>query len=253
MKNETLELFYEKNSIIKPKFIDFPNFQTEFNRYQWLQNESGVPYWEIPMDGLPYKEMLSEAQELKSLFVDHRANDPSQMGASHNGWASLTIHGISSQHTMNWDSYDEYKSLGDEKLVPYDWTEISDRIPKTIEYFKDVFPHESYTRVRFMLLKAGGYVLPHRDRDHKLLFPINIALNNPEGCNFIMENQGIVPFKEGKGFLLDLSNRHAVWNDSKEDRIHLIVHWRNAQYHEPAGKKWAEMVTRNYKPTPKFI
>ena len=96
MVEDKLIEFYEKNSVLKPKHIEFPNFQTEFNKYQWLQNESGVPYWEIPLDGLPYKEMFNEAQELKSLFVDHRANDPSQMGASHSGWASLTIHGISS-------------------------------------------------------------------------------------------------------------------------------------------------------------
>lgn len=246
MINDKLHQFYEDNKNKKPKFGSFPSHNDQFGEYQWLVNESGVPYWEVPLDGLPYNEMYEEANNLKDIFVNHRANDPSQNGYAHNGWASLTIHGISSQHTMNWDSYDEYRHLKDETEVPYKWTEIQDRIPKTVEYLKDVFPHDYYTRVRFMLLKAGGYVLPHKDREHPLLFPINIALNNPDGCNFIMENHGIVPFKPGSGFLLDLSNRHAVWNNSNEDRIHLILHWRAGQYHEESGKKWAEMVTRNY-------
>lgn len=246
--------FYELNKDKKPTNIDFPIFDNEFEKYQWLSHESGIPFWEVPLDNIPYKEMYEEANSLKDLFINHRANDPSQNGYAHSDWSSLTIHGISSKHTMNWDSYDEYKQLGSEELVPYDWTDISDKIPKTIDYLKNTFPHSYYTRVRFMLLKAGGFVLPHKDRDHKLLFPINIALNNPEGCNFIMENQGIVPFKPGKGFLLDLSNTHAVWNNSNEDRIHLIIHWRPGQYHEESGKKWAEMVTRNYKgPTKRLI
>ena len=242
-----IQEFFDNNKNIIPEDIVIPKLKSRLDYFEWLKQDSGVPYWEVPLDNIPYKEMLNEALELKSMFVDHRANDPSQHGAAHNGWSSLTVHGISSQHTMNWDSYSEYKKLGDESLVPYNWTEISNKIPRTVEYLRDVFPHESYTRVRFMLLKAGGYVLPHRDRDHKLLFPINIALNNPPGCKFVMENYGIVPFEESKGFLLDLSNRHAVWNQSTEDRIHMIIHWRTAMYHLPAGRKWADMVLRNLK------
>lgn len=238
--------FFELNQRKVPKTPIYPDLTKDIERYDWLCHRSEVPYWEVPLPGLPYEKMFAEAIALKSLFVDHRANDPSQMGARHQGWSSLTVHGISSQHTMNWDSYPEYKALGKEELVPYKWTEIAERIPETVRYLNEIFPHQKYTRVRFMLLRPGGYILPHRDRDHRLLFPINIALNNPSRCEFVMEDNGKVPFEPGKGFMLDLSHRHSVWNRSQEDRIHLIVHWRLPPLHEPKGREWMDWTLKNW-------
>lgn len=245
ISDQIIENFFNANKDILTEELSFPQFKSDLEKYHWLIQDSKVPYWEVKLPNLPYHEMLSEARQISDMFVEHRSNDPTQHGAAHKGWSSLTIHGISSQHTMNWDSYPEYKQLNNESLVPYTWTEIANLIPRTVEYFKDIFPHEYYTRVRFMKLAPGGYILPHKDRDHTLLFPINIALNNPDGCNFIMENYGIIPFEESKSFLLDLSNRHAVWNNSNEDRIHIIVHWRAPLYHFPKGKEWVDIVLGN--------
>ena len=245
MINDKLENFYNENVDKKPPYIHKPKFESDFDTYQWIINDSGFPYWEVPLD-IPYKEMYDEVLSIKDLFMDHRSNDPTQGGYSHDGWSSLTIHGISSGHTMNWDSYPEYAQLGDESKVPYKWTEISDLVPFTYKFLTQYFPHQSYMRVRFMKLKPGGYILPHRDREKKLLYPINIALNNPEGCEFVMEGMGIVPFEPGKGFMVDVSNRHIVWNKSNEDRIHLIVHWWPGQYHEDSGRRWAQMVNQLY-------
>lgn len=252
MINDKLELFYNENIKKSPPQTELPILNSDFDIYQWIINDSHFPYWEVPLD-IPYQEMYNEIVQLKDLFITHRSNDPTQGGYSHDGWSSLTIHGISSGHTMNWDSYPEYKALGDEEKVPYKWTEVSELTKITTKFLKEYFPHQKYTRVRFMKLAPGGYILPHRDREKKLLYPINIALNNPEGCEFVMEDMGVVPFKPGKGFMLDLSNRHIVWNRSDEERIHLIIHWWPGQYHEDSGRRWAQMVSKNYKPSPKLF
>ena len=79
-----------------------------------------------------------------------------------------------------------------------------------------------------MLLEPGGYILPHQDRkdEEKRLSVCNISLNNPEGCNFIFKDHGRVPFEDtGSAFLMDISNVHAVYNNSDKPRIHMIIHY----------------------------
>jgi hypothetical protein len=243
-----LKDFYNKNKNTLPKEVIFPEFENDVAKVDFVMYQSGLPYWEIPFKDMPYQEMYNEAKALKHLFQPHRAYDPSQkVGYAHNGWSSLTIHGISSKHTMNWDSYDEYEKLGSEDLVPYIWTDIKDRIPVTVDFFKNKFPHCSYRRLRYMLIPPGGYILPHSDYKRKQLYPVNIALNNPEGCEFIMENNGVVPFKPGKAFLLDVSNRHSVWNNSNEDRIHVIAQWKNKN--GKYTKEWIDKVSQQYTAT----
>ena len=75
-----------------------------------------------------------------------------------------------------------------------------------------------------MLLEPGGYISPHVDSEKISLSPINISLNHPKNCLFKMEKHGIVPMTPGRVMLLDVSNKHAYINKSKEDRIHIIVH-----------------------------
>ena len=79
-----------------------------------------------------------------------------------------------------------------------------------------------------MLLEPGGYIEPHQDRKdtEKRLSVCNISLNNPDGCKFVFKDHGIVPFEnKGSAFLMDISNVHAVHNDSDQPRIHMIIHY----------------------------
>ena len=83
---------------------------------------------------------------------------------------------------------------------------------------------KTYYRLRFMLLKPGGYVEPHSDSQNKM--QINISLNNPNECFFVTE-KGTVPFDDkGSVFLFDNYYEHSVINNSKEDRFHIILHGR---------------------------
>ena len=53
----------------------------------------------------------------------------------------------------------------------------------------------------------------------------------PNGCDFVMELHGAVPFKPGNAFWLDISNKHTVFNNSDQPRWHLIIH-QNFDNHE---------------------
>jgi len=52
-------------------------------------------------------------------------------------------------------------------------------------------------------------------------------------------HKGYVPFAPGKSLLLDVGNTHAVYNNSEEDRYHIIVHGK-------ITKEFKELVERSY-------
>lgn len=163
---------------------------------------------------VPYAEMLAEAASLKEFYVYHRST------GHHKGWRSLVLHGLSSVHSQGHEHYG-YASRDD---APYDWTDISRFCPVSTRFFKEMFGYARYDRVRFMLLEPGGYILPHEDVEWKNLSPVNIALNNPIGCDFVMKEWGLIPFAPGQANMLAVGYEHAVFNDSDEDRYHIIVH-----------------------------
>lgn len=182
----------------------------------------------------PYEEMYKEAVSLKNSFVSHRDKDGG--GYRHKGWRSLCLHGISAEKTNHYVQY----GYSSNEETPYKWTDIKNLCPVTYSFFKNDFPFKEYYRVRFMLLEPGGYITPHQDQDHHNLSPVNIALNNPKGCKMKMKgHKGYVPFNPGDAFLLDVGNTHAVFNDSDEDRYHMIVHGVK-------GKEFKKIVERSY-------
>lgn len=164
----------------------------------------------------PYDEMLNEARSLAHKFVPHREGD-----YMHSGWESLCIRGISPTHT-EWHGAYGYKKADD---VPYVWTDIA---PITQTWFENHWPipTKKFYRIRFMKLKAGGYVDWHSDKPTTgYLGPVNMALNNPPGCLFSFEGGETVPFMDGTAFQLDIGYKHMVANISGTDRYHIIVHF----------------------------
>ena len=190
--------------------------------YDWIVNECKLPWRKLDIV-FPYEEMLQEAIALKNYYVAHREQDgeAASGGYRHKGWRRLCIHGIDHKKTNHYVQY----GYNSHEETPYRWTDIVDHCPVTHNYFKTQFPFKSYYRVRYMLLEPGGYITPHEDQDHHSLSPVNMALNTPKGCKMKMKNQkGYVPFTPGTALLLDVGNTHAVFNDSDEDRYHIIVH-----------------------------
>jgi hypothetical protein len=80
-----------------------------------------------------------------------------------------------------------------------------------------------------MKLKPGGKIDWHNDRPQKLpddicesVIPINVAVTNPALCYMEIEDHGIVPWRNGKVFLINILKNHTVVNNSNADRIHMI-------------------------------
>jgi hypothetical protein len=177
---------------------------------------------------LPYKEMLNEALSLIGKFTPHREGD-----YEHMGWESLTIHGLDWDKHENFDAYG-YKQ-GKDASNDYKWTEIAELCPVTTKWLTEDFPCKKYGRVRFMLLRAGGKIAMHNDSPSgiRLIENINVALNNPKGCKWIWgDNQELI-MEEGGVYAMNLSYDHSVVNNSREDRMHMIIarhdaldHWK---------------------------
>jgi len=221
---QSLVDFYQNNAHLPHKIYPRRDLRTVAD----VKALSALPWLRILME-LPHKEMLEEAQRLYPAFMQHR-NTTSE------GWGSLCIHGISSAHTHSF----RYYGYAKESNVPYGWTDICKLCPRTYEFFHDTFAFKEYKRLRFMSLAPGGYVLPHTDFPENRLSAINIALNQPADCDFVMEGDGTVPFREGDALFVSTFRPHIVWNRSKQPRFHIIVHGAA----DPA--KWDKLATDSY-------
>ena len=181
----------------------------------YFQSEGRYLKLDVP---LPYSEMCKEAFVLLNKFSPHRGDD-----YIHNGWESLTIHGL------GWDKHENYNVYGYKKgkdaSNDMEWTEIADLCPVTTKWLKEVFPCNKYGRVRFMLLRAGGSIAMHNDSPSgmRLIENINVALNNPDGCKWIWGDGEELIMQPGGVYAMNLSYDHSVVNHSKEDRMHIII------------------------------
>ena len=180
--------------------------------------ESKYPWLKLLIDA-PFKEMYAEAKAMEEHFVNHMENseDPWYEEGQHQGWFSICI----AKEDMR------LVDLGYKNKRVRVWTEASKLCPVTTNYFKNIFPMKTYYRLRFMLLKPGGYVQPHSDSlTTNPSYAINISLNNPNGC-FLVTEKGTVPFDDkGSVFLFNNYYKHSVINESEEDRYHIILHGR---------------------------
>lgn len=182
---------------------------------------------------VPGDDIWKEFHNVKHLAKEHRSSYGS-------GWLSLTLHGKKPHWTEAIDRYPGYENEIDSKY-PYDWTKISDECPITVEFIKSL-PYTSFNRVRFMYLKAGGLIDYHRDTDKMSLSPLNISINQPDGCTFDVYDQSLgnniktIPFTDNSAFIVNIGHYHRVINRSDTDRLHIIVHggfsqefWKNTQ------------------------
>ena len=170
-------------------------------------------------------KFLQEIQALEenNLFTDHR-------GGGHPGWSSFVVHGIEWNKTLHYDEYG-YKS---DRLTPYKFTDkAKEYTPTIVKYFeenKDQF-HEHYHRVRVMKLAPGGYIGLHNDNPNEDTWALNMAINNPSGCEMHFWDKdyqylGEVPWKPEKAFRIRIGLNHMVRNCSDEIRYHMIIHGR---------------------------
>lgn len=176
----------------------------------WILKQSGLPWLKLQIS-TPFNDILNEWKNVKHLAVNHRESDQFY-NLKNKGWKSLTLFGASSTTTEKTNE-------------EYNWTDISIQCPKTVNWIKENFIIDNNTgRIRFMFLEPNGYILPHKDTNERGLFPINVAISQPENCYFKFANYGIIPFKNGESYLIDTSYEHAVYNKSDFERLHIILH-----------------------------
>lgn len=155
------------------------------------------------------------------------------------GWKSFCIHGKSFDATREDSFYNDDRT--------HLWTqEAQDLMPLTTAYFKQTWPATEYQRLRVMLLEPGGYIGVHKDSEIKQMNAVNIAITQPTHCEFVMEHHGPVPFRPGKAFWLDTSNRHTIFNHDSEARWHIIVHQKfNIDFQNLVVKSYKAMYNNN--------
>ena len=158
---------------------------------------------------IPVKDVYNEIQNIKKYLVSHRSD-------SGLGWSSFCIHGQSYHRTKQDSFYPDFTG--------HKWTdEAIQNMPRTIAWLKTL-GYKSFQRVRVMCLGPKSFINLHRDQTESKLGPINVAVNNPNKCKFYLQNHGVLDFKPGVAFQLDLSNFHSVVNDSNVPRYHIIIH-----------------------------
>lgn len=185
--------------------------------------DSNCAYYRIQFD-FDISAALTECRALEPLYCDHRSEDRT-CGYEHRGWQSLTLHGIDKHKTKHFTHYG-FTSFED---AGYHWTDVCSQAP-TLCNFLRALPYARFHRVRIMKLAPGGYIMPHQDGEGRAFGPLNIAINNPPGCRFVIRGGGVVPFEPGIGMVLDVARTHAVINQSDEARYHVIVHGEYAPH-----------------------
>ena len=158
---------------------------------------------------VPVRDIESEINKVQKYLVPHRED-------SGLGWSSFCIHGQSYDRTREESHYRD--------VLPYDWTkEAQEHMPNTIKWLKSL-GLSSLKRVRVMCLEPLGFINLHRDQTVSELGPVNIAITHPAGCEFYLENHGVLSFVPGAAYMMNLVNHHAVVNRTLERRYHIIIH-----------------------------
>ena len=217
------ELFFEKNrkykTTVKP--CPVPDASDE-EITKWILKGGHGDWLKLNLS-VPVEHFLEDELLASSSYVNHR--DAATGEGTHRGWSSCTLHGISVEKTNHWTTYG-YKSE-----PKYNWTELGEKT-KHVKKFCETLPFERFVRVRFMRLAAGGYITPHDDNSDEvnwdyvwqLPLPINIAIDHPSSCFMTVENSGVVPFKNGDAYIVNILKTHSVINFSSQDRKHIIIH-----------------------------
>jgi hypothetical protein len=202
---------------------ELEQFIKDNKQYSWRPRPPApANIWTSDWPWVPYDKDIDpvsiqlELDSIDDLFIEHRSDD-TIYNYAHSGWSSIVLHGLGSDQT---ESYEQY---GFTNEPAYHWTDICSKIPYIYNITKS-FHFNNYKRVRIMKLAPGGYIMPHVDGQGRVFGPFNFALTQPEECEFIFEGRGVVPFRQGRGFMLDLGLRHCVYNNSDTTRYHLIIH-----------------------------
>lgn len=197
---------------------------------------SNIPWLELdlPFNTDAWKQQALEADPY---YVEYRDSNSSL-------WSSCCLHGLGVDKTYTADNYGH-----PEYNAPYAYTELAYKCPLITDYWKNQFPAERYTRIRFMKIGPWGSINWHNDGKIPdnidpldSILPINVAVIHPKQCDMEIKGHGVVPWTEGKVIMLNISKDHAVFNRSSKSRVHMIANIVLGN----RKKEFAEMLVRCY-------
>jgi hypothetical protein len=179
----------------------------------WIVNNSGLGYLPLDID-IPWRTIYKEAQSVLPFMIADHAGDTD----SH-GWLNFGIYARGAHDLGDYGRVDMTEAS--------DWTDLAKKyMPETVRYFQDSWPHKQIYRLRLLGLEPNGVIGLHTD-DCTGLNNINMAIDHPDECDFVLENSGVIPFKNGQAFLVNTGLRHAVVNRSNRLRLHIVVYQEN--------------------------
>jgi hypothetical protein len=199
------------------KLNDFLNWETNDlvldKFFNWIRFDSNLKTLKLDISD-SIENLKNEIIPKIPVSVVHRELDGK-------GWRSATLHGYSSLMTDD-DNY--YKGLGFNLPPNKSWTSLSIFFPETKKWILENIPFANFGRIRIMILEPGGYVAPHKDFPNgNCLAGINIAITHPKEVKYVIDGDEI-DWAEGDSRLINIGSTHAIYNNSNEPRVHIIVH-----------------------------
>ena len=182
--------------------------------YESIKTDTNIPFLDLDL-GFPYEIAMNEINEIESeLFFTHRSDES-------NNWSQFVMYGTSVDGTTSpW--HDPNTT----------WTpDALKKMPLTVEWFKNYYPSNEFSKIKIACIGPGGSIDPHVDGSAKGFTignrsTVNIAVNNPPGAEFHIA-ETIIPFKPGSAMLIDFGMTHSVINKSKINRYHILVGQRD--------------------------
>jgi hypothetical protein len=242
IEKKTLD-FYNKNKDCQWICAPIPDhLLTIIDQAQWILKEAKLGWIELDLH-IDVESWKKDLQTVSDYLIPHREDNNS-------GWNSCCLHGIDIEKTGAWTNYGYTR----EEDVPYRWTALSNNTLSVTDFWKETFPTDSYRRIRVMELEPNCAITPHSDMPGRLPgednfnalsfgIPINVAVVHPSDCFMVLEDYGVVPFREGQAFIVNIRQTHTVVNFSNKPRLHIIGH---SYGYGSKLNEFADLVVRSY-------
>jgi len=183
-----------------------------------------VPYIDLGLD-FDSAACFAEATALLGDFVPYQS-DP-RYGIRH--WRGLALRALDGD-PANAAVAPSAATNQDER---YATTPVAARCPLIMALLRDVLDWDSCRAVALLSLNPHSRITPHvDDPNHEVMRSLNIALNMPAGCEFVIDTEEdgrpgpftcTLPLRPGAGLIVNVARPHYVANNSDVARIHIVA------------------------------
>ena len=186
------------------EFFDKNNFKKKFNVWEEII-KLPIGYIKLDID-FPADQFLGECLALKDKAKTFSFTRYQKFDKEEPGWTGLAL------------AENEDVSF---RSISYN------HAPKLSAWFKECgffnFSNPDKDKIHVHFLEPGATIPIHRDYEDNNLSGINFAVTQPQGCKFLVDEYGEIPFeKPGDVFLVQIGKDHSVYNNSDDLRIHIL-------------------------------